>query len=192
VAILSLDKKSFAKHLCDMNKELAAYIGQKSTPVPECDCWIWTGCLTTGGYGHGKINGRQEGAHRISWMAYNGHIGDGLHVLHKCDVPACVNPDHLFLGTAKDNVNDMILKGRNRTKSIKDETMSVAIQQMVLAVEAELQGKGIPVVHLTTEAGIAPSTWSRWKSGSNSPTMKAWTQTLEAKARLLKRGRRND
>jgi hypothetical protein len=70
--------------------------------------------------------------------------------------------------------------------------MSTSIQQMVLAVEAELKGRKIPVSDLTTEAGLAPSTWSRWKSGSNSPTMKAWTQTLEAKARLLKRGKRND
>jgi hypothetical protein len=66
------------------------------------------------------------------------------------------------------------------------------IQQMVLAVEAELKGRKIPVSDLTTEAGIAPSTWSRWKSGDNSPTLKVWTQALDAKARLLKRGKRND
>jgi hypothetical protein len=70
--------------------------------------------------------------------------------------------------------------------------MSTSIQQMVLAVEAELKGRKIPVSDLTTEAGIAPSTWSRWKSGDNSPTLKVWTQTLDAKARLLKRGKRND
>jgi hypothetical protein len=70
--------------------------------------------------------------------------------------------------------------------------MSTSIQQMVLAVEAELKGRKIPVSDLTTEAGIAPSTWSRWKSGDNSPTLKVWTQALDAKARLLKRGKRND
>jgi hypothetical protein len=70
--------------------------------------------------------------------------------------------------------------------------MSTPIQQMVLAVEAELKGRKIPVSDLTTEAGLAPSTWSRWKAGTNSPTMKAWTQTLDAKARLMKRGTRSD
>jgi hypothetical protein len=70
--------------------------------------------------------------------------------------------------------------------------MSTNIQQMVLAVEAELKGRKIPVSDLTTEAGIAPSTWSRWKSGDNSPTLKVWTQALDAKARLMKRGKRND
>jgi hypothetical protein len=70
--------------------------------------------------------------------------------------------------------------------------MSTSIQQMVLAVEAELKGRKIPVSDLTAEAGIAPSTWSRWKSGHNSPTLKVWTQTLDAKARLIKRGRKND
>jgi hypothetical protein len=64
------------------------------------------------------------------------------------------------------------------------------VQQMVLAIEAELKGKGIPVCDLTTEAGIVPSTWTRWKSGSNSPTLKAWNETLEAKARLIKRGKK--
>jgi hypothetical protein len=70
--------------------------------------------------------------------------------------------------------------------------MSTHIQHMVLAVEAELKGRKIPVSDLTTEAGIAPSTWSRWKSGDNSPTLKVWTQALDAKARLMKRGKRND
>jgi hypothetical protein len=64
------------------------------------------------------------------------------------------------------------------------------VQQMVLAIEAELKGKGIPVCDLTTEAGIVPSTWTRWKSGSNSPTLKAWNETLEAKARLIRRGKK--
>jgi hypothetical protein len=71
-------------------------------------------------------------------------------------------------------------------------SMSTNIQQMVLAVEAELKGRKIPVSDLTTEAGIAPSTWSRWKSGDNSPTLKVWTQALDAKARLMKRGKRGD
>ena len=80
-------------------------------------CWLWTASKRNKGYGafcyeaHGrKIQGR---AHRFSWELHNGDIPDGLFVLHKCDIPACVNPDHLFLGTNDDNIRDMIQKGRH-------------------------------------------------------------------------------
>jgi hypothetical protein len=58
------------------------------------------------------VNGRQTYAHRAAWEAENGPIPSGLHVLHECDVPACINVAHLFLGTPLDNVSDMISKGR--------------------------------------------------------------------------------
>ena len=80
-------------------------------------CWPWTAKKDCHGYGHfwlGKFgNSRKEGrAHRISWMLQFGDISDGLCVLHKCDNPGCVRPDHLFLGSRRDNVADMVTKGR--------------------------------------------------------------------------------
>lgn len=76
-------------------------------------CWLWTSGKTKFGYGTLRNNlGKQERAHRIAYALYVGEIPDGLLVLHKCDVPACVNPEHLFLGTYKDNSVDMINKGR--------------------------------------------------------------------------------
>ncbi len=76
---------------------------------PE-DCWEWKGSFR-GKYGQIRVNKKQYSAHRFSWILHNGHPGD-LWVLHKCDNVKCVNPNHLFLGTAKENTHDMINKGR--------------------------------------------------------------------------------
>ena len=76
------------------------------------DCWLWTGLRHSNGYGVGWANGGRMYAHRVSWLVANGPIPAGLHVLHHCDNPPCVRPDHLFLGTATDNMRDMARKGR--------------------------------------------------------------------------------
>ena len=83
-------------------------------PVTEAGCWLWMGSIDSKGYGGIKVDGKQMGAHRRSWVLANGPIPDRLHVLHKCDTPSCVNPSHLFLGTNYDNVQDMVRKGRAR------------------------------------------------------------------------------
>lgn len=80
-------------------------------------CWIWTSALTEGKgrthkYGWVTFRGQQMGAHRTSWILFKGEIPAGLVICHKCDVPQCVNPDHLFLGTMQDNAQDMVAKGR--------------------------------------------------------------------------------
>ena len=74
-------------------------------------CWLWTASLRGGGYGYFWFNGHTP-AHRFSWLLHKGDIPRGLYVLHKCDIRACVNPDHLFLGTHDDNMRDMKEKGR--------------------------------------------------------------------------------
>lgn len=77
------------------------------------DCWTWQGSRDRKGYGRVSVNQRPVLAHRFSWTLSHGPIPDGLCVLHKCDNPPCVNPEHLFLGTIADNNRDMVAKGRH-------------------------------------------------------------------------------
>lgn len=76
-------------------------------------CWLWTGRLDSGGYGRvSQGNGQWRKAHRVSYELFTGSIPEGLVVRHLCNVRACVNPEHLAVGTHKDNVADMDRAGR--------------------------------------------------------------------------------
>jgi hypothetical protein len=75
-------------------------------------CWNWTGHLGRGGYGIFWLDGKNKRAHRVIWEHINGPVPDNLQVCHTCDNAKCVNPNHLFLGTALDNQHDSISKGR--------------------------------------------------------------------------------
>ena len=76
-------------------------------------CWIWTGVIhKVTGYGYLSYHRKHQGAHRVAYQIAIGPIPDGMSVLHQCDVRACVRPDHLFLGTQADNIEDMMDKNR--------------------------------------------------------------------------------
>lgn len=83
-------------------------------PEPMSGCWLWTGALGQRGYGDVQNGGRHTTAHRLLFERANGPIPAGMHVLHKCDVRPCCNPDHLFLGTNRDNIIDSMKKGRRK------------------------------------------------------------------------------
>jgi hypothetical protein len=81
-------------------------------------CWLWRGGIMANGYGRLSVKRKTVKVHRLSWELHFGPIPDGLHVCHKCDVRHCVNPDHLFLGTAGDNVRDCWSKGRGSSMHV--------------------------------------------------------------------------
>lgn len=79
-------------------------------------CWLWKAACTGNGYGAFKIRGRQWAAHQVSYLLHHGQIADGLWVLHSCDTPRCVNPDHLSLGTPAQNSQERDGRGRGNKR----------------------------------------------------------------------------
>jgi hypothetical protein len=84
------------------------------------ECWPFIGCRGKTGYGRFNVSGASRLAHRIAWIIFVGDIPDNLHVLHKCDNPACCNPKHLFIGTHQDNMDDKIAKGHGSDNSLEN------------------------------------------------------------------------
>jgi hypothetical protein len=79
----------------------------KVRKLSDEECWPWIASTTGNGYGHMQKNGVHEYAHRISWELHFGVVPESMDVLHKCDNPPCVNPNHPFLGGARENIKDM-------------------------------------------------------------------------------------
>ena len=100
--------------------------GRKATTLKEkirytvdtkTGCWVWGGSDRSKGYGRVRHEGRYIAAHRGSYIVYRGEIPEGMLVCHSCDNRICINPKHLFLGTYKDNMQDMVRKGRGRDQT---------------------------------------------------------------------------
>jgi hypothetical protein len=99
-----------------MNSTIRDRFDAKWTPEPFSGCWLWTGATKQHNYGIINKGARGMGvalAPRISWEIYNGEIPNGVQVLHRCDTPMCVNPDHLFLGNPRINKDDSMIKRRH-------------------------------------------------------------------------------
>ena len=103
-------------------KSLEARLWTKIDVRGPDECWLWRHAKDSKGYGHIYIsNERKEQAHRVVYRLVCGEIPPGMCVCHRCDTPACCNPDHLFLGTILDNMMDKIAKGRQGQTGARGE-----------------------------------------------------------------------
>ncbi len=102
-------------------------------------CWDWTGLRSHAGYGHFRFRGGIRRAHRVAWELTRGPIPDGLCVLHSCDNPSCVRPDHLFLGTNADNIRDKTVKGRAAKGEINGNAKLTAEQVRAIRSDKRLE-----------------------------------------------------
>jgi hypothetical protein len=131
------------------------FVSKKS----ESECWEWEGQRLSSGYGRISLGAKElgsDGAHRVSWRMHNkAEIPQGWHVMHKCDNPSCVNPNHLTIGTAKQNTQDMIAKGRKRTVAPKGEGngKSLLNEEQVRTIRASKLSHAA----LARELGVSPN-----------------------------------
>lgn len=126
------------------------------------DCWIWRRALYPSGYGLIRFRGACWPTHRLAWALAIGPIPFGLWVLHHCDNRPCGNPDHLFLGTNQDNVNDMVSKGRSRHDGHPGERHWAAkLNTQLVQQIRQLHDQGHTFQELSAQFGVGPTTVSR-------------------------------
>lgn len=119
-------------------------------------CWRWTAGKFGSGYGCTRWQGKHSRlAHRVAYEITFGSIPKGMFVCHTCDNKVCVNPDHLFIGTAKDNSHDMVSKGRSIACSFKGEhNPNVKVSPDSVRTIRELFEKGCSVREISDRTGI--------------------------------------
>ncbi len=101
--------------------ELLTYFYNNIITEPNSGCWIWIKSISNKGYGRAHLRPFEMSSHRFSWILFRGKIPETFHICHKCDTPSCVNPEHLFIGTAADNMADKIKKGRSKYAQRKNQ-----------------------------------------------------------------------
>ena len=136
-------------------------------PVTESGCWLWESAIGNQ-FGHGCLkyggrNGKKLLAHRASYEIHNGEIPEGMCVLHRCDVPSCVNPDHLFLGTRQDNMDDMAAKNRG-AKGSKVKWAKINEETALKIKESDDPTKELAVIYGISRQSVADIRYGRtWK-----------------------------
>lgn len=131
----------------------------RACPEPNTGCWLWTGSTQNGGYGATFQNGRLRRAPRVAYALAHGPVPAGMFVCHHCDTPACINPDHLFLGSPKDNTADMYAKGRATSRPGESSPVALLTDAQVIALR-QAAALGERTHSLATRFGIARRTVS--------------------------------
>ena len=138
---------------------------EKVEPEPNTGCWLWIGATSQEGYGQVNVNKTRMNAQKYAYLLFVGSVPNRTDVAHKCDMRSCVNPTHLFLATRKENMQDMVRKGR----SLKGELQPNA--KLTAADVREIRAKwdkGMTVTALGQRFGIRHShvrrilTGERW------------------------------
>jgi hypothetical protein len=143
-------------------------------PDDPSECWVWQGRLRVrGGYGTLQVANKETLAHRLSWQLKNGPIPKGMDILHSCDNPPCVNPDHLRPGTHLDNMREMYAKGRRKTACGERGGNSKLTEATVAAIRSEYQFRKVTLKMLSLKYGVSWATVQKivagqsWKHSAN-------------------------
>lgn len=118
------------------------------------ECWLWLSHVTRNGYGETSRNYQRWGAHRLAWTLVNGEIPSEMFVCHTCDNPRCVNPSHLFLGTARDNARDRERKGRGADVRGELNAGAKLSEARVKSIRRQRE-KGVPIADLARRHGVS-------------------------------------
>lgn len=121
-------------------------------------CWLWNGGVNPTGYGMINVEGKPRLTHRVSWTVHNGPIPDGMFVLHRCDTPLCVRPDHLFLGDQEANMADMVAKGRHNPGHVIGA--AVGTSKLTDVQVRSIRLSKLPGVFLAGKYGVSTTTIS--------------------------------
>ena len=133
------------------NKTVAERLWAKTQP--QGDCLVWIGARSRG-YGHISVQTKMRLVHRVAYELAYGAIPDGLDVLHTCDNPSCVNPDHLRVGTHTDNMRDMQNKGRNRQPRGEQSSRSKLTDAQVRAIRERYAAGGVSLREVARDYGV--------------------------------------
>lgn len=136
-------------------------------------CWVWIGSRSENGYGQVQFRGRQWRSHRVSWSVFNGAIPEGKKVLHKCDNPPCINPNHLFTGTQSDNLLDCSRKGRLNS-CVGERGLSAKLKEADVLKIRSLNSNGVARSELAKMYGVHVSTVDDLINGRSWGHLAAW------------------
>lgn len=132
---------------------------------PE-ECWEWTGAKNNLGYGVFSVNRKMMYTHRFSYLISNGEFSKNLMVCHKCDNRKCVNPNHLFLGTAKDNHIDMLNKGRGNSPLGESSHLAKITEKQVIEIRKLIASKQYYVREIAEMFGVSHGCINEIKRGN--------------------------